>query len=122
FGAGTSGEGTDTDDLQLPGVQGQLIEAVAATGTQTVVVLVTGRPYAIADLADRVAGLVEAWFPGEEAGTAIARVLFGEVNPAGRTPVTFSRGAGQQPLYYNGKNLSRTGYARSSTRPVFAFG
>jgi len=122
FGAGTSGEGTDTDDLRLPGLQEQLVEAVVDTGTPTVVVLITGRPYAIASLAERVPALIEAWFPGEEGGTAVARALFGAVNPAGRSPVTFSRSAGQQPFSYNGKALTKVGYARSSTRPVFAFG
>ncbi len=122
FGAGTSGEGTDADDLSLPGVQQQLVEAVVATGTPTVVVLVTGRPYAIPWIARHVPAVLATWFAGEEAGTAIARVLFGEVNPSGKSPVTWSRGAGQQPLFYNDRPLGRTGYARSSTRPVFPFG
>ena len=117
FGAGTSGEGTDTDDLSLPGVQEDLVRAVAATGTPTVVVLVTGRPYAIPWIADNVPAIVATWFPGEEGGTAVAGVLTGRVEPAGRTPLTFGRGAGQQPLFYNDKALGHTGYARSTTRP-----
>lgn len=122
FGSGTSGEGTDADDLVLPGVQQQLVEAVVATGTPTVVVLVTGRPYAIPWIARHVPAVLATWFPGEEAGSAIASVLIGEVNPGGKSPVTWSRGAGQQPVFYNDKPLGRTGYARSSTRPVFPFG
>jgi len=85
-------------------------------------VLVTGRPYAIPWIARHVPAVLATWFAGEEAGTAIARVLFGEVNPSGKSPVTWSRGAGQQPLFYNDRPLGRTGYARSSTRPVFPFG
>jgi hypothetical protein len=122
FGAGTSGEGTDTDDLRLPGLQEELVEAVIATGTPTVVVLVTGRPYAIPTIAEQAAAIVASWLPGEEAGNAVADVLFGHVNPSGKTTVTWSRGAGQQPLYYNDKRLGRTGYSGSTTRPVFAFG
>jgi beta-glucosidase-like glycosyl hydrolase len=122
FGAGTSGEGTDADDLSLPGVQQQLVEAVVASGTPTVVVLVTGRPYAVPWIAEHVPAILATWFPGEEAGAAVAGVLFGRVNPSGKSPVTWSRSAGQQPLFYNDRPLGRTGYARSSTRPVFAFG
>jgi beta-glucosidase len=122
FGAGTSGEGTDTDDLSLPGVQAELVAAVASTGTPTVVVLVSGRPYAIAGVLDDAAAVVEAWFPGEEAGHAVADVLFGLVNPSGKTPLSFGRGAGQQPFTYHHKPLGRRGYARSSTRPVVPFG
>ncbi|HZQ86333.1 MAG TPA: glycoside hydrolase family 3 N-terminal domain-containing protein, partial [Acidimicrobiales bacterium] len=122
FGAGTSGEGTDTDDLSLPGVQEDLVHAVIASGTPTVVVLVTGRPYAIPRIAEAAPVLVATWFPGEEGGHAVAAVLTGAVEPSGRTPLTFGRGAGQQPLFYNDKPLGHTGYARSTTRPVFPFG
>ena len=122
FGAGTSGEGTDTDDLSLPGVQEDLVHAVLATGTPTVVALVTGRPYAIPRIAEAAPALLATWFPGEEGGHAVAAVLTGAAEPSGRTPLTFGRGAGQQPLFYNDKPLGHTGYARSTTRPVFPFG
>ena len=122
FGAGTSGEGTDADDLSLPGGQDELVLEVAGTGTPTVVVLVTGRPYAVASIADAVPAVVATWFPGEEGGHALAGVLTGAVEPSGRTPLSFGRGAGQQPLVYNDKPLGHTGYARSTTRPVFPFG
>src|SRR5207245_8953333 len=74
------------------------------------------------EIAEGAGAVVAAWLPGEEAGHAVAGVLFGHVNPSGHTTVTWSRGAGQQPLYYNDKRLGRTGYARSTTRPVFPFG
>lgn len=124
FGQGTVGEGTDTDDLSLPGVQEDLVRAVVATGVPTVVVLVNGRPHALAWVAEHAAAVVAAWMPGEEGGLAVAEVLFGRVEPRGRTPVTFGAagGAGQQPLTYLRKALGATGYAGSSTRPVFPFG
>ncbi|HZT67210.1 MAG TPA: glycoside hydrolase family 3 N-terminal domain-containing protein [Acidimicrobiales bacterium] len=122
FGGGTSGEGTDSDDLRLPGVQEELLRAVCATGVPTVAVLVTGRPYDLGWVAGNVAGVVQAWFPGEEGGSAVADVLFGRVNPAGRAPVSYSRGAGQQPVTYRSRRLSRSRYAGSTTRPVFPFG
>lgn len=122
FGRGTVGEGTDTDDLSLPGVQEALVDAVAAAGTPVVVVLVNGRPHALARVAEVAGAVVAAWLPGEEGGAAVADVLFGRVEPAGRTPVTFGRGAGQQPQTYLHKPLGLTGYAGSTTRPVFPFG
>ena len=122
FGTGTVGEGTDTDDLSLPGVQQQLVEAVVSSGTPTVVVLVNGRPFALPWLAEHAAAVVEAWFPGEEGAAAVAGLLFGTVEPGGRVPVTFSRGAGQQPAHYNAKKLGRAGYANATTRPVYPFG
>ncbi len=126
FGRGTVGEGTDTDDLSLPGVQEDLVRAVVATSTPTVVVLVNGRPHGLAWVAEHAAAVVAAWMPGEEGGAAVADVLFGGVEPTGRTPVTFASGgaggAGQQPLTYLRKALGATGYAGSSTRPVFPFG
>jgi hypothetical protein len=122
FRRGTVGEGSDTDDLSLPGVQPQLIDAVISTGTPTVVVLVNGRPPAIPSLADRVAAIVEAWFPGQEGAAAIAGVLFGDIDPGGKTTVSFSRSAGAQPSYYNHKPLA-AGIPRSPAfEPVFPFG
>jgi hypothetical protein len=77
FGHGTSGEGCDATDLNLPGVQRELLDALAGTGTPVVAVLITGRPYALGDLAGRLAAAVQAFFPGEEGGRAIAGVLTG---------------------------------------------
>jgi beta-xylosidase len=104
FGRGTVGEGNDSESLELPGVQRRLIEAVIATGTPVVVVLLTGRPYAIGwalDGAGTVPGAVlQAFFPGEGGGLAIADVITGRVNPSGRLPVSMPRSAGAQPYSY----------------------
>lgn len=103
FGRGTVGEGNDAESLDLPGVQRELVEAIVATGTPTVLVLLTGRPYAL-DWAltgpGAPAAVVQAFFPGEEGGTAIARVLSGRTAPSGRLPVSLPRSAGAQPYSY----------------------
>ncbi len=122
FGSGTVGEGTDSADLGLPGAQHELAAAVIATGTPTVLVLLNGRPMVLTELATQAAAIVETWFPGQEGAEAIARVLFGDENPGGKTTVSFSRGAGVQPVYYNHKALAR-GIPRSPEfEPVFPFG
>ncbi len=103
FGRGTVGEGNDSETLDLPGVQRQLVEAVVATGTPVVMIALTGRPYAIGwalDGEDRPAAVLQSFFPGEEGGTALARVLTGQVNPSGRMPVSLPRAAGAQPFTY----------------------
>ncbi|MFZ7088893.1 glycoside hydrolase family 3 N-terminal domain-containing protein [Curtobacterium sp. RRHDQ10] len=109
FGRGTVGEGNDSESLELPGVQRQLVEAVLATGTPVVLVLLTGRPYAIGWALDddattppRVlpAAVLQAFFPGEGGGLAIADVLTGRVDPSGRLPVSLPRSAGAQPSSY----------------------
>lgn len=100
FGRGTSGEGCDAADLSLPGVQGELLDALLATGTPVVLVLLTGRPYALGRWAGRTAATVQAFFPGEEGGPALAGVLSGRVNPSGRLPVGIPYGRGGQPWTY----------------------
>ena len=87
FGRGTSGEGCDAADLRLPGVQAGLLAAVLATGTPVVLVLLSGRPYALGAYAGRAAAIVQAFFPGEEGGPAVAGVLAGDAEPGGRLPV-----------------------------------
>ena len=122
FRSGTVGEGSDTDDLSLPGVQGELVDAVLATGTATVIVLVCGRPLDLSRIAPRAAAILLAWFPGLDGAAALVDALFGDANPAGRTPVTWSRGAGAQPRYYNHKALARGIPPLPAFDPVFAFG
>jgi beta-glucosidase len=103
FGRGTVGEGNDVDDLELPGAQRRLVEAVIATGTPTTVVVVSGRPYAIRWMLEGPAAanaVVQAFFPGEEGGVAIARILSGATAPSGRLPVSLPRSAGTQPYTY----------------------
>jgi beta-glucosidase len=102
-----SGEAASRSTLGLPGVQEQLLEAVAATGTPIVLVLMNGRPLILEWASDHVPAIVETWFLGVEAGNATADVLFGDVNPSGRLPVTFPRVLGQVPLYYNHRNTGR---------------
>jgi beta-glucosidase len=102
-----SGEAASRSSLGLPGVQQQLLEAVAATGTPVVLVLMNGRPLILEWASDHVPAIVETWFLGVEAGNATADVLFGDVNPSARLPVTFPRVLGQVPLYYNHRNTGR---------------
>jgi len=103
FQTGTIGEGSDTDTLSLPGVQQQLLEAVVATGTPTIVVLNSGRPYNLGGLEDRVAAYLMAYAGGQEGGTAIAEVIAGLVQPSGRLTVSVPVSAGAMPYYYNHK-------------------
>ena len=123
FGRGTVGEGCDRDDLELPGVQRELVEAVLATGTPVVLVLVTGRPYAVDWALARCAAVVQAFFPGEEGAGAIARVLSGRVNPSGRLPVSLPRSAGAQPYSYLHPTLGEGDEVSNlATTPAAPFG
>ncbi|UZN04520.1 glycoside hydrolase family 3 N-terminal domain-containing protein [Cellulomonas sp. S1-8] len=123
FGRGTVGEGCDRDDLELPGVQRQLVEAVLDTGTPVVLVLLTGRPYAVDWALARTAAAVQAFFPGEEGGNAIAGVLSGRVNPSGRLPISMPRSAGAQPYTYLHPALGGDGDVTNlSTVPTLPFG
>lgn len=124
FGAGTSGEGCDVADLRLPGAQHELVEAVLATGTPVVLVLVTGRPYALGDYAERCAAIVQAFMPGEEGGSALAGVLSGRVNPSGRLPIGIPGGMGGQPGTYLAPVLAwvSDGISNIDPKPLFPFG
>ncbi|MGI8745318.1 MAG: glycoside hydrolase family 3 C-terminal domain-containing protein [Bryobacteraceae bacterium] len=128
---GTDGEGHDVASLDLTGVQEELIEAVYATGTPTVVVLINGRPLSTRWAAEHVPALVEAWLPGELGGTALAEILFGDYNPSGRLPITIARHSGQLPVFYNMKpargRLDERGirvrdYVDMPGSPLFWFG
>jgi beta-glucosidase len=125
FGHGTSGEGCDAADLRLPGVQPELLAELLATGTPVVVVVVSGRPYALGDVHGRAAGLVQAFMPGEEGGGAIAGVLSGRVQPVGRLPVQIPRVAGGQPSTYLQPPLGgaeSAGISSLDATPLFPFG
>ncbi|MEU1406263.1 glycoside hydrolase family 3 N-terminal domain-containing protein [Streptomyces sp. NPDC005728] len=123
FGRGTSGEGCDVADLELPGVQGELLDALVATGIPVVLVLLTGRPYALGRWQGRLGAVVQAFFPGEEGGPAVAGVLSGRVNPSGRLPVSVPRLPGGQPWTYLQPPLGLAGEVSSlDPTPLYPFG
>ena len=101
------GEAASRSSLDLPGRQMDLVKAIQATGKPTIVVLINGRPPTIGWIVENVPAVLEAWMGGTEAGNAIADVLFGDVNPGGKLPVTFPRTVGQVPIYYNHMNTGR---------------
>jgi beta-glucosidase len=106
-----SGEAGSRARLSLPGVQGRLLRDVLATGRPVVLVLMTGRPLVLSWAAEHTPAILQAWFLGVESGHAVADVLFGDVNPSGRLPVSFPRAVGQIPIYYNHKNTGRPAVA-----------
>lgn len=123
FGRGTVGEGCDRDDLELPGVQRRLVEEILATGTPVVLVLLTGRAYAVGWALEHCAAAVQSFFPGEEGGTAVAGVLSGRVNPSGRLPVSIPRPAGSQPYTYLHPPLGGDGDVTNlDSAPALPFG
>ena len=125
-GRPTDGEGHDVASLDLSGVQEDLIQAVFATGTPTVVVLINGRPLSTRWTSEHAPALVEAWEPGERGGEAVADVLFGNYNPTGRLAITVPRSSGQLPAYYNFKPSKaywgRRGYSDMPLTPLYPFG
>jgi beta-glucosidase len=125
-----SGEAASRASLALPGDQQETLEAVAATGKPVVLVLLSGRPLDMVWASEHVSSILEAWYPGTEGGNAVADVLFGDVNPGGKLPVSWPRTAGQEPIYYN-HNLTHdpedapnftSRYWDLSTRPLYPFG
>jgi beta-glucosidase len=112
----------DRDSLDLLGAQDELVRRVVETGTPTVVVLINGRPLSAGYVASHVPAVLEAWFLGQEGGTAMAQVLFGDVNPGGKLPITFPRSVGQLPAYYNHKPSRNRSYIFTSREPLWAFG
>ncbi|GGL20332.1 beta-glucosidase [Sphaerisporangium melleum] len=123
FGRGTSGEGCDATDLRLPGRQEELLEAVLATGTPVVLVLLVGRPYELGRQVDRLAAVVCGFFPGEEGAGALAEVLSGRADPAGRLPVSFPADGGGQPATYLAAPLARRSEVSNvDPTPLFPFG
>jgi len=131
----TSGEGFDRASLTPPGVQSELIKAIYKTGKPIVLVMVHGRAYSIPWEKEHLPAIVEAWYPGEEGGNAVANVLFGDVNPSGKLTVSVPKSAGHVPVFYNHKPSGRGFYKKpgspekpgrdyvfSSPDPLFPFG
>jgi beta-glucosidase len=125
-----SGEAASRATLDLPGNQKQMLEAVVATGKPVVLVLLNGRPLDIRWAAEHVPAILEAWFPGTVGGDAVADVVFGDVNPGGKLPISWPRAAGQEPIYYN-HNLThepedrpefKSRYWDLSSKPLYPFG
>ena len=119
---GISGEGSDRSNLDLPGNQEQLLEAVVATGKTVVLVLENGRPLTIGWAKAHVPAILEAWYPGEFGGKAIAETLFGDNNPGGHLTITFPQTVGQLPDYYNSDPSRIYKYIDSDGKPLFPFG
>ncbi|MEA4822599.1 MAG: glycoside hydrolase family 3 N-terminal domain-containing protein [Clostridiaceae bacterium] len=131
----TCGEGYDITDLDLPAAQERLLEAVYATGTPVVLVLMSGRPHSIVWAKAHIPAILEAWYPGEQGGYAIADLLFGDVNPSGKLPISIPQSVGHIPCYYNRKvsafniyklpgtsEVPGRDYVFSSPEPLYPFG
>lgn len=117
-----SGEGFDRADLDLMGKQLELLKSVHATGTPVVLVLIQGRPLNINWASENIPAIINIWYPGQEGGNAIADVLFGNYNPAGRLPISIPRSVGQLPVYYNHNRPARHSYVEISPEPLYPFG
>jgi len=123
----TTGETRDSVDLRLSGLQEELARTIINTGKPIIAVLVNGRPFAIPWLDENVNSMLEAWLPGEEGGAAIADILFGDVNPGGKLPITFPRHVGQLPIFYNSKPSGMHShwygdYVTEKVTPLYPFG
>ncbi len=112
----------DRDSLELVGQQNDLAAAIFDLHKPTVVVLLNGRPSAVVNIAARANALIEGWYLGQEGGTALADILFGDFNPGGKLPVTLARSVGQLPMFYNHKPSAHRGYLFDSAEPLFPFG
>ena len=112
----------DRDSLDLLGSQEPLVKAIVETGKPVVVLLINGRPLAINYVKEHVPAILEGWYLGEQGGTAAARVLFGDVNPGGKLPISFPRNVGELPDYYDHKPSAERGYLGDGHKPIFPFG
>ncbi|MFT4204563.1 MAG: glycoside hydrolase family 3 N-terminal domain-containing protein [Chitinophagaceae bacterium] len=117
-----SGEGYDRTSLDLMGLQQKLLQKLVATGKPIVLVLIEGRPLNINWAKDNVTSIVNAWYPGEQGGNAMADVLLGNYNPAGRLPVSIPRSVGQLPVFYNYKKPVKHRYVEEEATPIYSFG
>lgn len=112
----------DRTDIELVGEQEELAKAMYALGKPVIVVLINGKPLGIDEIESDAAAIIEGWYLGQEGGTAMANILFGEVNPSGKLPVTVARDVGQLPLVYNHKPSALRGYLFDTTKPLYPFG
>jgi beta-glucosidase len=112
----------DRASLEMVGRQDELVDAIAATGKPMIAFLFNGRPLSIGNLKEKAAAIFECWYLGQETGTAAAEVLFGDVNPGGKLPITIPRSVGHLPAYYNHKPAARRGYLFDDVSPLFPFG
>jgi len=112
----------DRDSLDLIGAQEQLVEAVVATGKSVIVLLINGRPLSINYIKEHVPAILEGWYLGEQGGTAAANVIFGDVNPGGKLPITFPKSVGQLPDFYSYKPSRNRSYLQDGRKPLFPFG
>jgi beta-glucosidase len=128
--ANMSSEAASRASMDLPGIQEQMLEAAASAGKPVVLILENGRPLDISWAAQHVRAILEAWYPGSEGGNAVSDVLFGEVNPGGKLPVSWAHSAGEEPLYYN-HNLTHepedrpnftSRYWDVASKPLYPFG
>jgi beta-glucosidase len=130
----TTGEGNDSSDIGLPGVQEELVRKVHAAGTPIVLVHMSARPLSSPWISANIPAILEVWHPGQEGGRAIVDILFGDYNPGGKLPVSVARSAGQVPVYYAHRNgsgyegrgvdmfVSKQGYVNESLEPLYPFG
>ncbi|WMJ88729.1 glycoside hydrolase family 3 N-terminal domain-containing protein [Anaerocolumna sp. MB42-C2] len=117
------GEGLDSADLRLPGLQNKLAEAVYKTGCSVITVLIQGRPYSIPEIAENSDSVLCAFYPGMKGGQALAEIIFGEISPSGHLPVSIPRHGGQIPVYYNYKNsYAGMKYYDIDNKPLYPFG
>lgn len=122
FLTGTVGEGSDVSSLVLPGVQQELVDALLALRKPTVIVLLNGRPYNLGEAFSRANAVIEAWLPGQEGADAVAGILFGDINPGGRLPVSIPKSAGAMPYFYNHKLKSAGSPIQPEFGAVYPFG
>ena len=112
----------DRTDLQMLGLQDELVDAIAETGKPIIALLFNGRPLAVENLANKATALFECWYLGQHTGEAVAEVLFGDFNPSGKLPITIPRSVGHLPAFYNHRPSARRGYLFGDTSPLFPFG
>lgn len=117
-----SGEGFDRATLDLLGDQLKLLKAVLKTGKPVILVLIKGRPLNLNWAAENVPAIIDAWYPGQEGGNAIADVIFGDYNPAGRLPISVPKSVGQLPVYYNSRYPEKHDYLEVDAKPLYSFG